>query len=74
MRGDGTIYSQTGTSFPLRPEDCETLRGHCWIESETVVTLGVMAVYTRHCKHCGVKQKGHSQPAIVWKFDENKTA
>ncbi|KKN54901.1 hypothetical protein LCGC14_0587940 [marine sediment metagenome] len=45
--------------------ECARIGGHCWAEAPYVLTSNPPQ-YDRSCKHCGKRQRGTTQPGMVW--------
>ena len=50
------------------PEECVSHGGHCWEQSDCVITTNP-PIYHRRCKHCGLVQEGCQQPNMAWHDD-----
>ena len=50
----------------LTIEECITLGGHCFVESNEILTT-IPPQFKRVCKHCGFTQVGSSQPNVIWR-------
>ena len=67
MMGD-TRTARANHEYVWTVEECASNGGHCYSDEGRggIVIDTYPPTYHRTCKHCGMTQHGHPQPAMEW--------